>query len=253
MLEQEDGILKEGESIDNKTDEEFLKDKEEETSSESSTEIKSKENATAGEKADNIPFHKHPRFQEVIAQKNELFEKNKLLEERLSRLEQTKIQEEIPLRPDWFTKLYGEDDDAWGLYYQNEVQREKEREERVYSRIKKETEEEQSKMSLAEKEANDYIENSIQDLVDEGNKFDRNELVSIMKEFTPTDENNNLDFRKGLKILQQIKKPNTEKITARKEVASSTVSQTKTIGGEKPFGTSINLRNKSFSSLANDD
>jgi len=265
MVEEKDEIFQEGVKLDDKTDEQLnnLKDLENEeddtTPAGSSPEKKDDKVAPSGENDDNIPFHKHPRWKEMVAQRDKALELAESLEGRLNKLENTAgNKEQVPSRPEWFTKLYGADeqaDEAWKLYYQNEVELERQREERFYNRFKQEQESSQQKLSKAEQEARDYIENSIQELKDEGNQFDRKELETIMKKYTPTDENNNLDFRKGLDILLAIKKgSNTaDKNIARKQVASSTTSPSKPAGKETPYGTTFNLRNKSFSSLASED
>lgn len=207
---------------------------------------------------DNIPFHKHPRW---IERENELRtlreekeqmarsldELNSFKEEVSEKLSKTDAQDSDI--PEWFSELYGENQVAWNKYQQHEQAKEAELEERFINRQIQE----QQKAQEETNHWNKWVEDGINGLVAKGHKFDRNELIKTMLDYRPTDENNNLDFDAGYRILEATKAnkdvPDSAKSTARKQLADTT---TKSTGGEKKqkeFMTMGELRNKSWNQL----
>lgn len=102
---------------------------------------------------------------------------------------------------------------------------------------------------------NGWVDGELSKLKAEGEQFDRDELIKTLLEYKPTDENNNFDFKAGLKILKMSKAEETklaeDKTTARKKIADTTTS--KSSGGSDKTGTgamtSADLRNKSWTKL----
>lgn len=74
----------------------------------------------------------------------------------------------------------------------------------------------------------------------------KNELSKIMLDYSPTDEQGNLDYRKGMKILNELNKAKsveeTQKTQAKKNIADATVSKETTVKENKDFMTSHDLR-----------
>ena len=66
---------------------------------------------------------------------------------------------------------------------------------------------------------NNWVGDQVQSLKDEGLKFDKNELMKVMYDYKPTDDEGNLDFRKGYEIMEVLKKKDPEKTEARKKIA----------------------------------
>lgn len=262
-----DGISNEGVKLDDKTDEELEKlgqeVEEEETSSESSTEKKQdgKDSDVTEDKKDeeeDLPFHKHPRWKAINDKNKELEENNKRLELEMAKISgklegigKPQEAEQTPIA-DWFVKLYGADQELWEAYQVEENKREDSLKKRLLEEINKENQEKTAKQEQEEREAAEYINNSIQELKDSGEKFDTQKLRDVVLKYQPTDNNGNLDFKRGLEILKQIDKPNTEKDTAKKELVSDTVKNTKTVNNDVQAATTRMLRNKSFTSLGED-
>lgn len=80
----------------------------------------------------------------------------------------------------------------------------------------------------------------------------KNELSKIMLDYSPTDEAGNLDYRKGMKILQDLSKvkaaEETQKIQVKKNIADATVSKETSVEKNKGFVTSNDLRGKDWRS-----
>jgi hypothetical protein len=91
-------------------------------------------------------------------------------------------------------------------------------------------------------------------LESEGLKFDRNELVKILINRRPTDEQGNLDFHAGYEILQDRKVAEQAqaqfKSAAKKQVASQTMEGGQAEGSPKDYRTPKDLRYRDWSDLA---
>jgi hypothetical protein len=194
---------------------------------------------------DNIPFHKHPRWIERENELNELRERDEqtareLAELKASRSENTEV-------PPWFSELYGDNKVAWQKYSAQEEAKFAELESRVVARF-------EEKQTKAQKEAEHWekwVDSEMVRLESTGNKFDRNELTKVMLEYSPTDNNNNLDFNKGYKIYEALKgKPDSARSEARKQIADTTsVATTRGEPAKKDYMTAADLRNRSWGSL----
>lgn len=216
----------------------------EETPSESAA-----ENNTGEEKEEeNIPFHKHPRWIERENELNELRERDEANAREIAELRaMTEAKETNNAKiPDWFVELYGENEVAWQKYSEHENKRTEEIEARILAR--REAEEREATQE-AEKWSK-WVDSQMNTLEEDGHTFDRNKFAKIMLEYSPTDENNNLDFQKGFKIYQALEgKTDTAKSEARKILADKTTSDAKGEPTQKDYLTSNELRNRSWSSL----
>jgi hypothetical protein len=224
-----------------------FKDIGEETQSESLTEEKSEEViADTSKEEEAVPFHKHPRWIERENELEMLRQRDAELEQQLAELtaaRETQVDSQVP---DWFSELYGDNLVAWQKYSAAEQARTAEIEQRILARQQEEQMKAQQEAEFYDK----WINNEIAKLEDEGLKFDRNELLATMIEYSPTDSQNNLDFRKGFNIYSALQaKPNSEKSDARKQIADSTSVNN---GGELPkkdYVTSVEARRMSWGSL----
>lgn len=204
----------------------------------------------------NIPFHKHPRWIEREKELKELREfrsnyapKIDQLTEVIARSQEQATAKETPPIPKWFKGMYGEDQEAWSDYLQNqEGLRAQIKAEIIQDQIAKAQQEQAEKAKWSE-----WVENSIQSLVDEGEKFEVAELQRIALEYLPTDMEGNIDFRKALSIYKELQrvKETTQAVqsTARKQIGDMTTGKSK---AEKPisqFQTPSSLRNKTFNQL----
>lgn len=187
-------------------------EQEEESSEESSP------SASEAKPDENLPFHKHPRWKEVYSKAQKVDE----LEKELKAIREEKKSVQQPTstpKPKWFTDIYGHDnEEAWKDYQSTRLQDIKEAEDRAFNRLKAEQQAEAERTA----KANDYVEQSLAALADEGHKFDRNKLLKIMAEYRPVDESGlQWDFKRGLEIYNLLeKKPSA---SAKKNVADATM------------------------------
>ncbi len=201
---------------------------------------------------ENVPFHKHPRFRELTRSKREnseaLKKANETIEELSKKVEESKVEEDDKIAP-WFIDLYGENEEAWKIYNTqskaDKAQMKKEIVEELGAQAKQPQKEEDDR--------NAWIESEVGRLEDEGNEFDRNKLLKIMVDYTPTNNEGTLDFDKGLVLYNKLNKTvakDKTKTKLKKKIADSTTSNKKTTKSEPKFMTSEMLRHKSMQALA---
>lgn len=227
-----DGIASEGEKLEDVTKE----DQEEKDPAESSTEKEEDKKETEEEKTaretkeqeeeDKLPFHKHPRFKALIGERNDFKLRAEKTEQELEKFKgevDSKISEikesrsENTQKPKWFVEAFGENEEAWAGF----TEMNKEMRAEVTKEIREDMKKEQEEKDGSAKKWNDWIDNEINSLKEEGLKFDKNELMKVMEEFKPSDDKGNLNFRRGYEILEMQKKKDPEKSKARKELADN--------------------------------
>lgn len=200
---------------------------------------------------DSTPFHQHPRFKELIQERNELREKLNEVGNTSSQIEELKTQisqlnSVIPQTqsiPDWFVELYGDNHDAWSKYEQHT----KAEKEQMVKEIRAEIQREQKQQEEQSQQWNKWVDSQLSSLEDEGKSFDRNELMKITLEYKPTDDSGNIDFRKAFELLQKLKPAKTLS-PERKKIASITGNN----GGEPSSDriiSSDDIRNKDWQDL----
>lgn len=178
------------------------------------------------ENEDNLPFHKHPRFKALIEEKNKLQSTlNELLplKEEIERLKTQPVANQ-PARqsiPQWFTSLYGENQDAWSAYQSHSQEERKQ----MMAEIKEEFKREQQREAQESQKWNNWIEEQLTGLKDEGKQFERNEFLKFMRDYSPVDAHGNYDFKKGFE-LYELKKQSESivKNQGRKSIATATMS-----------------------------
>jgi len=154
------------------------------------------------------------RFQTLTQHNKELKEKLEEMEAKISEIAESNSQrtdeEEQSQIPEWFVELYGDNESAWQKYNQAESEKEERLIEKAQARIEEKKQQEENEASSGLNWVNSQLE-----LVEEthGKLSDskRNQLMSIVEEYIPTDEDGNLDFIKGYKIMELLgtKKPDT--------------------------------------------
>lgn len=232
----------------------------ESTPSESSTEKESKEEKPdQGKNTDEdltIPFHKHPRWIERENELRTLKEKDEARSKEIEDLKQFKdqySQKQTSLNtkvPEWFSTLYGDNQEAWEKYSEYNKQ---EREE-----IKREILEAQQQQVVEaqeqEKYWNNWVDTEMGKLESKGYKFDREELAQVILKTRPTDEKGNLDFEAGYETYIARKgntapAVNTQVSQARKQVADTINKSSRGEPAKKDYMTSADLRDKSWNQL----
>jgi preprotein translocase subunit SecD len=245
-----DAIPKEGDTDSLPTE------KADETAPDSSTEKKDeKANQPVADKNDdeNVPFHKHPRFKQLVEERKELKEKVDTYEQRLAQLEsKASASAQSTEIPAWFVHLYGENAQAWSLY-SDYTKAEKDR---IKSEAVAEIQQEKSQAENRQREMDGWVSDNIQTLKDEGIKFDENKLLKVLVDYSPTDKAGNIDFRKGLDILDKLEKLEHidagKKTQAKKEIAASTTATAEGTSKGKTSLTAKQLRKMSWADLVDE-
>lgn len=253
-------LEKEGEPTPTDSPSEKKDEKDTQTSAgeqaEEETEPEKKEDTpggTAKEKSeeDNVPFHKHPRFKELIDEKNKAQEKVDQLEKLFIEVQQNQNKqtdtkdEEIPRE---FTELFGENEEAWGLFkglLNNFTQAKLDAFEASQEKAKQEAVKQQEQV-------NKWRDAEFQRLQDEGKEFDKDKLRDVLVKYQPTriDESGEvvLDFDKAYELYKVLnKKPDDSQPAkdTRKEVRKKIVNddtKTSTSEEDKEFWTPADFR-----------
>lgn len=231
------------------------KNTEEETQSDEGEESNDDDN-TQSEK--DIPFNEHPRFKELIDEKNSLKEQVEDLtafkEETANRFDSLGNKEAS--LPEWWITLYGDSQESKKAFSQYS-----DADKKVRDEIKKEILEEQrkseEKAKKEQKEQDEWVNKELASLKDSGAKFDKNKFLKFALENPIVDANNNIDFKKIYKFyeIDNAETKDTKKLTAKKKLASDTISSKSGQDGAdtKKYKTSKDLRNKSFATLLDEE
>jgi hypothetical protein len=211
--------------------------------------VKPEEGESTPEK--DIPFHKHPRWIEREREAEEL--RAKVEEDQRIIAELKSFKEEIAQKlphdsvvPDWFQELYGNNQVAWQKYSEYD----KQQREQIKRDIIAEQEQARSQIAEESNRWNKWVDTEIDKLSSDGAKFDKNKLIKVMLDYRPTDENNNFDFKAGLKIYQALEGNDNSASQARKELADTTTrSSSRGEPKKKDYMTPADLRNRSWMSL----
>lgn len=168
---------------------------------------------TSGEKT---PFHKHPRW---IQTQRELKE----LREETARLKSQGTNQ--PAAPDWWKKQYGDTPES-NARYQAVIQKDGELDwikQQIKEDLKAETQAEQTTI----RDGQEYVDTQLQDMSDEGLKFEKNKLLKFMVDYQNEfdgkallDDEGNYDFRKSLRLMNRMQ-PETEAPNVAKQLASA--------------------------------
>lgn len=212
---------------------------------------KPKEGENTPEK--ELPFHEHPRWKQREEELNNLratVEDNAKVIAELNDFKSKSSNKSESAIPGWFVELYGENQVAWEKYSEHD----KGVREEIKREVLQAQAEERQRSEQELKHWDKWVSDEISKLANDPEiKFDttkRNDLIKVMLEYRPTDENNNFDFKAGHKIWQalQVKEVSPEKSQARKRLGDIT---TKSSSSEttKDLLTSNDLRGKSWNQL----
>lgn len=205
-------------------------------------------------------FHKHPRWiareqemDELKKQNSELLEFKQNVEPLLS-----KVKAEEEGIPPEFTALYGNNPEAWRVYQSlTEKQQDnflkKVREEfkpllEVAEQTKKQTESEKwAENQWKEFESNNDVQKELKSM---GKKLDdaiQAEIISVLKEYRPTDDQGNLSILKGFEIWKKTKPaPTPKKSVEEKKNVGDIDSKPSNESEEKGFSTHKDFIGKNF-------
>lgn len=199
-------VPSEGSTLDIDKAFERLETKGDATSSESQPELK--ETVKPSQEGENTPdvkpepFHKHPRWQ---ATQKELKE----MREEVARLKAEGAQNKPTELPAWWKAQYGETEESKARY-QAVVQKDGELD-WLKGQIKEELQKETQAETQSIKQGEEYVDTQIQEMTDEGLKFERNVLLKFMVDFQEEfgagallDKEGNYDFRKSLALMERV-------------------------------------------------
>lgn len=204
---------------------------------------------------DNLPFHKHPRFKNLIKENKELKTMLAEINEKLS------VQPKGPegdqgkdTIPNWFKTIYGDNQDLYKEFSTYSAEQQKE----IVAKAVETLREEFTRPQREAEQVQTWIHEKLTELHDDGEEFEDEDLISVMKEYTPFGENGQLDFRKGLKLMRAfatVKSKDTtdkEKSEARKKIGAMTAG-----GGQgAPSKSAVNMndiRKKSWNQLIREE
>ena len=231
-----DGVPNEGDQLDiDKSFERLEKDKGDKTPAESSPENKDtvKEPSQKGEQkvvdktktdntsAEQLPFHKHPRW---IKTQETLKEYEKRVADYDKRIAELEKGNATVTMPDWWKTRYGDTPESKKSYGDYVVATKAERE-KVKEEVIKDIENRSTVETKRQQEADEYVNTSLAEMKDEGLTFERNELLKFMVDFQKEygsgsllDTDGNYDFRKSLGLMQKMqpKAPDTSKETQKR-------------------------------------
>lgn len=166
---------------------------------------------------------------------------------------------DVQTYPDWVKRIYGEGSQEGLGFYRDWLKEQQAVLASVKAEAKTEFLTEQQRAAQAaqdEKERwQNWVGDQIQELKDDGLKFNVNELQKVALDYMPTDEDGNISFRKAFAIYEKLKaaEADPEKSKARKELAAATTDSKATSSEAKPktYHTPETLRNMSWSQLPN--
>ena len=189
-------------------------------------------------------------FEEMRTAREEAERKASELEARLSALE----KEGSPEKSEFVSSLVGDNEDVekvWAKEKQSLKEEVKQELVREQLDAQKKVQEEKEKWTKWTNDRLSEVEKEFK--VDfKSDESKKNELSKIMLDYSPTDEQGNLDYRKGMKILNELSRvKETEKHSstqAKKNIADATVSKETTVQQNKDFVTSNDIRGKDWRS-----
>jgi len=209
------------------------------------------DNNTADDK--NVPFHKHPRFQQLIKENKELKEKvDNIVNTQGSQdtSQQTEEEEEVKEIPAWFKKLAGDDEEAKEAYKLFKQEYDKPTREKIREEVKQEQEQQSQQEQEEQRKWDEWVQSEVESLRAEGKEFDKNELMKVALDYRPEDEEGNISLEKAYDILEMKKlKEQKDNTQPKKDVASKTGSDNRGSETGTPRPSAEDIRRKDWKTL----
>ena len=204
--------------------------------------------AKKDQEEENVPFHQHPRWKQrekdweerVNSVESTYSEKIKNLEEKIKSYEPSKTT----TIPTWFSKLYGENAEAYAAYAENDKARRAE----IKAEVLQEVAAVENKKTEETKRWENWVSTNIKEMRDDGLEFDDNELMAVCVKFKPVDEKGNYSLRAAYEIMQLQKDRGDKGVAAKKEVAAATTNRSGE-GTKKDYLTPTDLRGRDWRQL----
>lgn len=221
------------------------------------------EEANIPDENNNLPFNKHPRFQEIVEEKNyfkENFEKAmglvQQLQESVKPIVESKPTEGVKI-PKFFADVYGEDPEAYAEFLN--VQRQEAA--RVFAENQQKEQQEREAKRQIQQQEEEYIGQQFKAIEDkfgtrlEAGSLERNEFTKFFLEYPIVSKENadKYDLVRGYELFQRQKAgeqvANSAKVQQKKTIASQTIDRT----ASAPTQTGLTREQKakmSFSEIA---
>jgi len=194
---------------------------------------------------DNLAIQKrNSAFEEMRTAREEAERKATELEERLSALE----KEDSLEKSEFVQSLVGENEDVEKVWAKEKQSLKEQLKQELVQEQEQAQEQEQKEKEHWINWTNERLSEVEQEFKVDFSKDEskKNELSKVMLEYSPTDEQGNLDYRKGYRILQDLGKAKeaetTQKTQVKKNIADATVSKETSVKENKDFYTSSDLR-----------
>lgn len=195
-----------------------------------------------------LPWHKDPRWQEWQTEKATL---TKQVEDLLplKDLASKFSAQDTPKIPSWFSRIYGEDQNAWSEYNTwNKSQRDE-----IKAEVLKEYESKQKAQSDAVANANKHFEDAVTELSQDGTPVDRNKLLKFVQDNDLVDSQGRWNYKSGFKFMRDLERATLDAqkdpITdAKKQIADTSTSGSKE-RKTKNYMTPSDFKGKSMFSL----
>lgn len=239
------GVAREDEDIENVLDQIVDKQPQEETTPE--------ESQTQKAEIEAVDLKKNEAWKEMRQTLETERQAREDLEQRLKDIESQKTVNQSIEQPKFLTDLVGENAEVARSYYEHaqalkeEIKREfyQEQQQLVENQLKeKERWDKWTKDRLSEIESEYKVDLTTPNEKGENNL--KNELAKVMLEYSPSDDQGNLDFRKGMKILTDLKKTETreenQKVQVKKNISDATVSKESSSKETKDYMTAADFR-----------
>lgn len=187
---------------------------------------------------DEAILKKNSAWEEMRESREQAEAKAQQLEQRLQALEKEKGEVE---QPAFLTEIVGKNEEvAREWQKERETLKEEVKQELVQAQI-----DAQKKEAEAKEHWNKWTEEQLTK-VGAKDENTRNELRKVMNDYTPTDERGWLDYSKGMKLLNDLKKVQIKeeemKIQVKKNIADATVSRETSTKETKNYLTRNDLR-----------
>ena len=219
-------------------------------------EAESKDNSP--DATNQIPFNKHPRWLEMLEERNALREQVAALAERVDKVQsvsETKSPE-VEALPKWFAEIYGDNLDAWKDYQSHLDSELQKRQANQQAQTEAKRRQEASEADRWSK----WVEDSVQKIEAKNNvdlpkgSSERNEFMAYVLKVKPTDDEGNIDlitaWNEYSEKKELLKLRDLQKSEARKDVASiSSPSASKNEPAKEEYVTLSQMRRRSFQDL----
>lgn len=215
--------------------------------------VTSQSEANTENEEEKVPFHKHPRFKALIEEKQQLKQTVEQLlplrdevERMKNEIQQRGVKETPTQIPSWFSNAFGDNEYVYQEWKNYEEQRSQTEREQIKAELKQEFQAAAQQRAQEEQRWNNWVDENINSLKEQGYNFNQNELMKIMMDYTPTDDQGNLSFEKGYKLYERLKQPNSSSSKEKKDIASKSISENKPDVKSRDYKTPDDLRGKSW-------